>query len=122
MQDIRLTLDSTNCKPREQLRGRASWQLSDAPQSVEIRLFWYTSGKGDRDTSLVDSKRFQQVGSSDEQEFEFRLPREPYSFSGKLISLVWAVEVVIEPGGGIAREEFVLAPEGREVQLSNASA
>jgi hypothetical protein len=34
---------------------------------------------------------------NDERTFSLTLPREPFSFSGKLISLVWALELIVEP-------------------------
>ena len=103
------------------MSGRAVWQLNLQPEAMEIRLFWYTSGKGDQDTELIDTKRYQRIATTGDQEFSFTLPHQPYSFSGKLISLIWAVEAVFEPNGEVARAEFALGPEGKEVQLPNAS-
>src|ERR1043166_4380135 len=51
-----------------------------------------------------------------------RLPESPYSFSGKLISLVWALELVAEPSKEVIRREFVLAPGGEEVRLDSLPA
>ncbi len=41
---------------------------------------------------------------------ERHAPRSPYSFSGKLISLIWALELVALPGREAARTEITLAP------------
>ena len=51
----------------------------------------------------------------------FVLPPAPYSFSGKLISLIWAVEVVAEGIKEASRLEFTLSPDGREITLSSAA-
>ena len=53
--------------------------------------------------------------------FRFQLPDAPYSFSGKLISLIWAIEAVAEGIKEAARYEFVLAPEGREIELGSTT-
>jgi hypothetical protein len=45
------------------------------------------------------------------------LPLAPYSFSGKLISLIWGLELVLEPSQETARFEFTLSPTGEEIML-----
>jgi len=109
------------CKPGETIGGRVTWQVDEAPQSAELRLFWYTSGKGTRDIGNVDSVVFQTPQMNDDRTFSLTLPREPYSFSGKLISIVWALELIVEPGSNVARQEFVMSPSGREVVLGEGA-
>jgi hypothetical protein len=53
--------------------------------------------------------------------FRFRLPEAPYSFSGKLISLVWALELVLEPSKEVTRREIIVAPGGQEVHLDSVA-
>jgi hypothetical protein len=114
---IELTGGRTNYRPGEPLSGRASWRVDGQPSSAALKLFWYTSGKGTRDVGVVDTTVFPSPRPQDQREFTLPLPREPYSFSGKLISLVWAVELLVEPGGHAERQEFVLSGTGREVVL-----
>jgi len=38
-----------------------------------------------------------------------------------LISLVWALELVVEPSKTLARKEFVMAPGGREIRLDSVA-
>ena len=105
-------------KPGETISGRVTWQVDEAPQSAELRLFWYTSGKGTQDVENVDSAVFQTPQMNDDRNFSLTLPRQPYSFSGKLISLVWALELIVEPGSNVQRQEFVMSASGAEVVLS----
>lgn len=51
--------------------------------------------------------------------FRFQLPEAPYSFSGKLISLAWALELIAYPSKEVVRREIVLAPGGSEVRLES---
>ena len=104
-------------KPGERIEGRVTWQVDAPPQSAELRLFWYTSGKGTQDVGNVDSTIFQTPQQNDDRTFSFTLPREPFSFSGKLISLVWALELIVEPGANVERQEFVMSASGAEVVL-----
>jgi hypothetical protein len=104
-------------RPGEEVRGIASWSLEAAPASVEVRLFWHTQGKGDQDVEVVEKTAFEGPGASDRREFVFRLPGGPYSFSGKLISLVWSIEVVALPGDLAGRADIVLSPTGREIVI-----
>ena len=103
--------------PGETIAGTASWRLDAAPDSVEVRLFWYTRGKGTTDVQVVKAQHFAAPGAAGRRAFKFVLPAEPYSFSGKLVSLIWALEAVVQPGERSARRELVVAPGGREVVL-----
>jgi len=101
--------------PAEELRGQVSWELERPAQRIEVRLFWYTRGKGTTDVQVVKVQRFDAPTLRGNHEFRFALPEEPYSFSGKLISLVWALEAIAEPGERSVRLELVVAPGGNEV-------
>jgi len=91
------------------------WLVDRAPESVELRLFWYTRGKGTQDAEVVGCQGFESPRAEDGRQFSLELPASPYSFSGELITLVWAAELVVSPPGEVARVEFVMSPEGRDV-------
>jgi hypothetical protein len=102
-------------KPRDVLELLARWSLPSPPRSLEARLFWFTRGKGTEDVGVVATRLVPAPGAHGEHRVTFTLPEAPYSFSGRLISLIWAVELVADQTA--ARWEFVLAPEGREILL-----
>ncbi len=104
-------------RPGETLEGTASWELAAAGATVEVRLFWTTEGKGTTDVEVVDTVRFEGVSAVDRRDFRFVLPKSPYSFSGKLISLLWGVEAVAPPGENSGRANFTMSPTGREILL-----
>jgi hypothetical protein len=114
-----LTVELENGKlafaPGEEVRGSASWTLDGDPQSVEVRLFWRTEGKGTQDVEIVDSKAFDGPGPKDRREFRLKVPEGPYSFSGKLVAIVWSVEVVAEPGSQAGRQDIVVSPTGKPI-------
>ena len=103
--------------PGELLELSVLWALPAAPSSMEVRLFWFTRGKGTEDVEIVSTERISANEVAGETKVRFTLPAAPYSFSGKLISLIWAAELVVEPGARSARCEFVMGPEGKEVML-----
>ncbi len=105
--------------PGETIRGTVSWNGTEEV-AAEVRLFWFTSGRGDRDVGIVDSLPFPQQRRSGSHEFSFSLPAGPYSFSGTLISLSWAVEAILTPSEETLREDFILAPGGEEVVIGKA--
>lgn len=115
--DLRTADGRTWFRPGEVIQGEASWQLDEEAEAVEIRLFWYTSGKGTRDVEVVDSQRTASAGSSGSRSFSLRVPDGPYSFSGTLITLSWAIELVVDPGGATERLDLIVAPRPVEVQL-----
>lgn len=103
--------------PGETVEGTATWQLDKPVETVEVRLFWYTQGKGDQDVGVVETVAFPDPAPADRRGFRIRLPAGPYSFSGKLISLLWALEVVAEPGGRAGRTEITVSPNRREILI-----
>lgn len=103
--------------PEDIIRGRAAWTLPFSAQYMELRLFWYTEGKGDCDLSIVNTIRIENFSSQDERPFEFRLPPGPYSFHGKLISLIWCIEVIAFPTKESTKIEFVMSPNKQVIGL-----
>ena len=105
--------------PKDNVSGTVSWDLDRVPDSVGLRLFWYTRGKGDRDVGIVDSMSFPNPGIHDKRDFSFTLPAGPYSFSGRLISLIWALELVAKPMDLTERFPITVSPTGREVRITD---
>lgn len=116
------TNQQTHFRPGGWIEGKATWQLDRSAAWLAIRLLWFTQGKGDADVSVEDEVRLEAPSLSDSHAFRFQLPAAPYSFSGKLISLVWAIEVVAAGVKEAARWEFVLAPDGQEIVLGTSTA
>jgi hypothetical protein len=104
-------------RPGEAVEGTVRWQLPEPPESIELRLFWSTEGKGDQDLEVVETIPFENPGALDRRTFRVRLPEGPYSFSGKLITLTWALEAVAEPGEQAGNLRLVVSPAGEEIRL-----
>jgi hypothetical protein len=117
--DIFSTDNRTARQPGETVELSAMWALRAPPRVLEARLFWFTRGKGTEDVEVVATQEVPSPAAAGEHVFRFVLPDAPWSFSGKLISLLWAVELVADKRS--ARWEFTLAPGGREVRLHGAS-
>jgi hypothetical protein len=121
----RVTIETENkreaYRPGEELRGVVTWEFASPAKGMEVRLFWYTRGKGTQDVKVVKIVRFDPVTARGRRDFRFVLPDSPYSFSGKLVSLVWAIEVIADPGERTARMDLVIAPEGKEIVLDAVS-
>jgi hypothetical protein len=117
----RLTIETaageTRFMPASRVSGSVSWELESEPERIDLRLFWYTAGKGDRDVGIVESIAFPHPGPSGSRSFSFELPEGPYSFSGKLISLIWALELTARPSGATERLEITVSPTGKEILL-----
>lgn len=125
MSDLKIILrdDRVNHRPGDTVEGVAGWRLDQPPKSVELRLFWFTRGKGTEDVELVERMPFPEPQLEEGRTFRFTLPSEPWSFSGQLISLIWALELIVEPRELTTRVELVVSPTGQEIQLhAHASA
>jgi len=114
--EIKTRDDKTDFLPGEEIAGEVSWQGDAAPRSAELRLFWHTQGKGTRDVEVIETISFASPARQDRRDFRFALPESPYSFSGKLISLVWALELVLSTDE-TERLEIVISPSRTEIAL-----
>ena len=108
--------------PGDILKGTAAWQLDHAPEKIHLRLFWYTRGKGTEDIEVVSETVFDHPHPTENRPFEIPLPQSPYSFNGKLVSLIWALELVTDNNKTAALKEIVISPYGEEVDLLKHSA
>jgi len=116
---LSVTLDAEACRPGQELTATVAWE-GETFERLTAYLLWYTEGIGTQDSEVVEEQRISASGRSGT--VRFRLPPSPYSFSGKLITLQWAVEALAEPGEVADRAPFTLSPSGGEVQLAPGSA
>lgn len=107
----------TAFRPGETVEGTASWSFTEPPELVELRLFWWTEGRGDRDVEVVETVPFPAPAAQERRSFRVTLPAGPWSFHGKLISLLWGLEVVVEPGYRPGLREITVSPSGEPVVL-----
>ncbi len=115
---IVIHLDAEAFEPSEKVTGRVEWDgLERRPELLLISLLWYTEGKGTEDIQVVDDVKVVHPAPLGNHEFSLQLPDFPWSFSGTLVSLVWAVEVTFEPRGAVERVNLVAAPGGEEIRL-----
>jgi len=124
MEWIRIeTRDGVNAfLPGETVEGTVGWHFDVPAKNVELRLLWYTEGKGDQDVGVVESVPLPSPGRDEVRPFQIRLPAGPFSFSGRLISLVWALEAVAEPGSRAERLPITVSPTRQEILLSSGVA
>lgn len=107
----------TKYRPGDVVRFLARWDLDQSPPFMEARLFWHTSGRGRHSLRLIDSLVFERPPRRDERRCELTLPDSPYSFSGKLISLQWTIELVVEGSKAFQRVDLTVSPTGEAIRL-----
>jgi hypothetical protein len=82
--------------PCDVVTGTADWSFPTTPLGVAVRLRWRTEGKSwPEDSGVAGIERFDDLLAVDRRAFQFTLPVMPYSFSGKMLSIVWRVELVV---------------------------
>ena len=121
MIDVKLERQPAAFSPGELVEGKVKWSdlpIYDSNTVIEIRLIWYTDGKGTRDVEIVSVESIKNVSDIGEQKFCFSAPHRPTSFSGTLIALTWAVEAVALDSKTSSRETLVIAPMASEIVLS----
>ena len=121
---IHLVDGKDSFRPGDIIEGEFRWSVDRETnlQAVELRLLWYTQGKGMRDAQIADRVRIQRPGASDGQSFRFVAPRGPYSFSGRLITISWALELVLLPNEEAIQSPLMLSATGSEIRPPAAGA
>src|ERR1044072_6253269 len=106
---IRLGLrdNRTTYLPGEVVEGAVLWEFDEAPRQVQLHLAWGTRGKGTEDVAIVETVTFENPKPGDTRTFQMRLPEGPYSLDGRLIAIIWALELVAEPMKETAEMELV---------------
>ena len=119
MEHLGIHLDGARSafQPGERIRGSVQWSVEEPGSQVELRLFWYTQGIGTRDVGVAHIERFETTGSQGSGSFDLEAPEGPYSFEGKLVSVVWALELVVPASQAAERVELVIGPDAHEVKL-----
>lgn len=118
---MQLELAKRSFCPGEKIRGKLAWSLLATNIPCEIRLLWFTEGKGTRDHRVVQEKAIELTKGEGNHDFTFTAPNWPHSFSGQFISLQWAIEVVQLPSELAAETDLVIGPEGSETILPRLS-
>jgi hypothetical protein len=112
---LKIELDHFHLQPFQNLTGRIRRMGAFSATSLELRLFWFTRGRGDEDASIIQRQSVNP--EAPEINFSWKLPAAPYSFAGQLITLAWAVELVDENEQSFDLVPFLLSPTGQELQL-----
>jgi hypothetical protein len=110
-----LALDHPAIEPGDPITGTVTWKGDIA--SVLVTLRWETRGKGDLDRRVVATTTLPAAGLVAVR-FALTAPHEPFSFSGKLISVVYVVTASV--ANLEITQEVVIAPGGKEVVLASA--
>ena len=107
----------TSFAPGAMIEGTVSWELDRRPVSMRLRLFWHTGGVGDAEVGVEREIGFDEPRRIEQREFQFKLPPGPYSVSGKLVTLDWALELLSDNPDQVERYNLTVSPSGRKVLL-----
>lgn len=116
---LRIGEPGDRIRPCSSLEVEASWHLDGSDERVELNLLWHTRGRGSQDVEVVQSMELVSAcpGASGGRSCTLRIPEGPCSFSGKLITLAWALELVALPSREVERMDLVVSPERDEIDI-----
>ena len=89
-------------EPGSRLEGLAQVMPSEniRAKRVLVRVGWHTEGRGDQNSATIGEL---EIGKGNltantplAQAFSLDLPREPWSFAGFYVSIVWDVRVIVD--------------------------
>ena len=114
---IELKDGKTSYNPGEKIRGELEWELAQEVPEITINIFWYTEGIGEQDSEVAKTEVIKAPLQSDRQGFEIDLPVAPYSYSGQITALKWAIEATAMKDKVKDVKEFSITPGNREIIL-----
>lgn len=115
--NLYIDLPKTSYAPGESVTGKVLWTLDKPPGEIRLTLGWWTEGRGTRDARIEASQEWEAPGAAGEESFSLTLPPSPYSFSGTLITLKWALELSTGKRKENAIEEIIVSPSGEPIDL-----
>lgn len=107
-------------EPLQEIAGTVAVEVDSSFEcrSLAVRLIWHTEGRGDEDKVTIQEIDIYQgrmePGYLATGSFRFQFPREPWSFAGHYISIIWAIEVNVDVPMGrdlTHRERLVMRPK-----------
>ena len=120
--DIQLDSTSAEFTPGSTVSGRVIWATSPDNKDLELRLFWYTEGRGTQDMEIAHMQIWDTSSRYTGNEvFSFTLPAVPFSFSGRLVSVQWALEAVALQSDDSYKLDITVSPSGKEIVLSEVA-
>lgn len=116
---LQLNQDPASLVPGQVIDGVAGWRLDEAKRPV-LRLMWYTSGRGTQSMVIVEQLDLPDERPACRGAFRFTVPEFPYSFKGSLITVHWAIEMLVNGGQQAERVNLVVSPWVEQVRLEAA--
>jgi hypothetical protein len=113
--------DRTGFEPGASIHVDAAWELDAEPSAMELRVAWTTQGRGTQDSWVVDTVRIDAPLRCERKQISLTLPREPYSFVGMYVSLMWALELVVLPSEDATRLPIEIGPQGEGINVSRST-
>lgn len=114
-----IDIPKTHYAPGETVAGTIFWVLEEPPKTVRLTLGWWTEGRGTKDAAVEADREWETSALAGEEKFELPLPPSPYSFSGTLITLQWALELSTEKGKKTAVTPLTVSPGEDPIQLAH---
>lgn len=117
--ELKIRDGQTHFTPGETVTVDLEWDLPKRPQRLELCLLWHTEGKGDEDGEVEVRESIDINEARGQRSIDVHVPRRPYSFVGKLISLRWYLELSAWPSKESTLVEVSIAPGEGPVRLRN---
>ena len=108
--------------PGDTIAGMVSWDADEVVSELELRLLFQCKGKGTPQREVFDRTTLEMATLagrriSGEAPFSFTAADWPWSFSGKLISLVWMIQAESKSPDGVSELPIIISPSRSEIDL-----
>lgn len=114
---VLIEVDRINIAAGSTISGVVKWQSIEQSEPLELRLSWHTEGRGTMDRKIIYQQALPIVTHLQSHRFSIKAPEGPYSFTGRLIELIWTISCVSKKGKVLDSTQLYLSRDGRAVEL-----
>jgi len=103
--------------PGDLIEGTISWSIDEPPEKFSVSLLFESRGKGTPQREVYQLNDNVAPNKNGKFPFSFTAPDWPWSFSGKLISLLWILQVTDESSNDASEANIIISPTRAEMDL-----
>lgn len=97
-------------QPGERISVGVGWDTQEPLTLLHLETVWKTSGKGTEDVGVVSRLVIDDPQPAERRVVQIRLPQEPWSYSGRLLSIQWFLQLTAFPSESCRLMPIVISP------------
>ena len=120
--EFRLAVTPDHPRPGDRITVQVDWDHVARSTAIDVRLCWLLATPAQQRVIVNARESEPYPFTRGSRAFTFTLPQTPCTIHGRLMRILWLVEVVLLPTRHCVRLGFVVSPDGEAVVLQGGDA